>query len=532
MLNILAGRSASAPGIDIRSFVTINNKKINPVKFRNNVAYVMQDDGLLQTATPREAIRFSARMRLDDKYMNEIEAMVDQILDALGLRECADTIIGGPLIKGISGGQRKRTSVGIELITKPSILLLDEPTSGLDSYTAYSLIQVLKKISASNATVLVTIHQPSSETFFLFDRVIFMKDGRIVYQGNVDGLSPSLSLKGYVCPADYNPADYMMFIMKTLDNSELEGKSMFMNAPNELVGQVGSPHNPRDDACTVELHVKSSFAKQLYYLSHREFVSTGRNIPALVGRFGVGIALSLIYGIIFQHASGRYDGEEINFQSHFGSVTMIGIFSMFGSAQPTLLEFPNERPMFMREYATGTYGTLPYFLCKTFIELPLTFVQMILMYLITYWLVEFQGNFIYLVLTSWGIGLAASASATLLGCLISDPKQAVELSGLVFVPQLLFSGFFIRTSLIPVWLRWAQYICSLKYGLNLLLLIEFSPYKENCNGDAHEYCKGVLSNNDIDPDKWYVYLILLVGIYVILRAIAAFILARSSVRFY
>jgi ABC-type multidrug transport system ATPase subunit len=527
LLNILAGRSATAPGIDITSVITVNQKKINPVKFRKNIAYVMQDDGLLQTATPREALRFSARLRLEDKLMGEVESMVNHILDSLGLNECADTYVGGPLIKGISGGQRKRTSVGIELITKPSILLLDEPTSGLDSYTAYSLIQVLKKIAKSNATVLVTIHQPSSEVFHLFDKVIFMKDGRVLYQGSVPNIVPSLSSKGYMCPPNYNPADYMMFIIQTVDNSELDSKGMFME-PKE---QIASPDSKTSDNA-IDLSVQASWFKQLYYLTHREFVSTGRNIPALAGRFGVTIVLNLIYGLIFLDSGRRDDSIETNFQAHYGALTMIGISSMFGSAQPTLLEFPNERPMFMREYSTGTYSSSAYFLSKTFIELPLTFVQAIVQYIVAYWLVGLKGNFIYLVLSSWGTGVAAASTAVVLGCLIPDAKQAVEMSPLLFVPQLLFSGFFIRTSLIPNWLRWAQYTCSLKYGMNLLLLTEFSPFKENCDGGAHASCENVLSNNDIDPGKWYVYAIILFGMFASFRIIAAILLARSSVRFY
>lgn len=135
MLNIIAGRSASAPGIDISSVVKVNGTKINPLHYRKNIAYVMQDDGLLATITPREALRFSATLRLENVTTLEIEDMVEQTIDSLGLIECADTFIGGALIKGISGGQRKRTSVGIEIITKPSIILLD----GMLFYCMYSL---------------------------------------------------------------------------------------------------------------------------------------------------------------------------------------------------------------------------------------------------------------------------------------------------------------------------------------------------------------------------------------------------------
>lgn len=179
LLNVLAGRSTPAPGIEITGKFQVAGKLINPSSFRRNIAYVMQDDALLATATPREALQFSAALRLPPSTtLEEISELVERTLEHLGILECADVMIGGELIKGISGGQRKRTSVGVEIITSPSLLFLDEPTSGLDSYSAYNCVQLLKDIAKQDqTTVLCTIHQPSSEIFYLFDIVIYLKEG-------------------------------------------------------------------------------------------------------------------------------------------------------------------------------------------------------------------------------------------------------------------------------------------------------------------------------------------------------------------
>lgn len=201
LLNVLAGRSAPAPGINISGSVAVSGQEINPVKFREHIAYVMQDDALMATATPAEALEFSASLRLPPTTTKEeIQQLVDKLLSELGLMECKDTVIGGPLLKGISGGQRKRTSVGIELITNPSLLFLDEPTSGLDSFSAFNLAKLLRKVAERNAVILCTIHQPSSEVFFLFDLVIFMKEGRILYQGPVPDVVSYFASKGFNCP--------------------------------------------------------------------------------------------------------------------------------------------------------------------------------------------------------------------------------------------------------------------------------------------------------------------------------------------
>ena len=122
LLNVLAGRSASAPGIIVDGSVTVANQIIHPVNFRQHIAYVMQDDSLMPTATPREALEFSAHLRLPPSTTNEeIKTLVEKTIVDLGLENCADVMIGGALIKGISGGQRKRTSIGVEIITDPSV---------------------------------------------------------------------------------------------------------------------------------------------------------------------------------------------------------------------------------------------------------------------------------------------------------------------------------------------------------------------------------------------------------------------------
>jgi ABC-type multidrug transport system ATPase subunit len=132
------------------------------------------------------------------------------MIQELGLSSCADTIIGGALTKGISDGERKRTSIGVELVVKPSFVFLDEPTTGLDSFTAEQLCRLLKRMSSAGTTVLFTIHQPSSEMFYTFDHLILLEKGRVMFQGEVASVIDLFARKGYACPLNYNPADWLM----------------------------------------------------------------------------------------------------------------------------------------------------------------------------------------------------------------------------------------------------------------------------------------------------------------------------------
>ena len=160
----------------------LDNYAVDPtnIKVRQMIAFVAQDDSLQVTSTPREAIYFSAKLRLPKSTTeHQLETLTNHMLDELNLKDCADTIVGGELIKGISGGQRKRTSVGVELVTKPALVFLDEPTSGLDSFSAVQLCEVLKKVALAGSSVLFTIHQPSSEIFNSFDSLILLNKGRV-----------------------------------------------------------------------------------------------------------------------------------------------------------------------------------------------------------------------------------------------------------------------------------------------------------------------------------------------------------------
>jgi len=159
--------------------------------------------------TVRECLEFAAKLKLP-LYSQE---RVDELLEDLKLVKCQNTKIGGPLIKGISGGERKRTSIGVELISNPSLIFLDEPTTGLDSYTAVQVMRTLKRLAKSGRTIIQTIHQPNSEIFQLFDKLLLLAQGKIIYFNDQDKSVDYFSSIGFKCPELSNPSDYFMSIM-------------------------------------------------------------------------------------------------------------------------------------------------------------------------------------------------------------------------------------------------------------------------------------------------------------------------------
>ena len=217
LLKILTGRiGGSNSKLDLEGEIRLDYNTVDPtdIDVRREIAYVEQDVSIPATCTPREAITFSARLRLDKSLSDlEISDVVNEILENLGLQNCADTLIGGGILMagGLSGGEKKRVQCGVELVTKPEIIVLDEPTSGLDSYSAQNLMEVLKKIANAGATVIVTIHQPPPPVVRKIDNLFLLLAGRLMYTGPMGILlEQKFTDFGYPRPNDYNIADWIL----------------------------------------------------------------------------------------------------------------------------------------------------------------------------------------------------------------------------------------------------------------------------------------------------------------------------------
>jgi len=153
------------------------------------------------------------------------------------------------------------------------------------------------------------------------------------------------------------------------------------------------------------------------------------------------------------------------------------------------------------------------------IELPLSLLTSIETWLIAYFIMGLKGNFVMLVLSSWGLGLAGASTALLIGCNIGNAKAVQEVAPLMFVPQILFSGIFITIKLIPSWLQWLQYVCALKYAINLGMVAEF----DNLPGG-----KEFLAAQNIDKDDVWFYIAVLAGIFAGFRLLAMIGLRKKA----
>mmetsp|Transcript_9197 Transcript_9197/g.19946 ORF Transcript_9197/g.19946 Transcript_9197/m.19946 type:complete len:355 (+) Transcript_9197:3783-4847(+) len=348
--------------------------------------------------------------------------------------------------------------------------------------------------------------------------------GNCMYNGPVENIPSVFESFGYPIPGRTNPADFIMLLAQTKPVEELPRHNP---EAGSLTTQQGAEKGAEkgEIGTTKMINLRKPTAGvlvQSWELTKREFKAVKRDKAASIATIAVTTFLNILFGIIFLHAGDR-NRSSYTVQSNFGALTMVFASAMFGSAQGPLMTIPDERAIFLREYNVA-YSAIPYLVSKMLKELPEYFITSALSMLITYWLIGFNGNFILFVLELWMLSLASVSYAYVLGAAAHDAKQAQQMAPLVLVPQLLFTGFFISISQIPKWLQWVQYLCSLKYGLNLAIITEFS-------GCDTEDCLAIFSLNDVHDDLQWMYIVILLAIFAGFRALSLGVLIWRSKTF-
>eukprot|EP00523_Entomoneis_sp_CCMP467_P003908 CAMPEP_0168742096 /NCGR_PEP_ID=MMETSP0724-20121128/12860_1 /TAXON_ID=265536 /ORGANISM="Amphiprora sp., Strain CCMP467" /LENGTH=679 /DNA_ID=CAMNT_0008789635 /DNA_START=46 /DNA_END=2085 /DNA_ORIENTATION=+ len=531
--NSTHSKSNQKKGLHVNGTILWNGQQVDPtdIEVRQKIAFVAQDDSLQVTATPREAIAFSAKLRLPKSTTDsEIQELTESMLSALGLTNCADTFVGGALLKGISGGERKRTSVAVELVTRPHLVFLDEPTSGLDSFNAVQLCLLLKQVAElGGSSVLLTIHQPSSEILESLDRLILLNSGRVMYQGPISEIPEFFAQCNFPNPPHYNPADWILKVALTHTVDELEQAGFFPNPPKATEETSTTGAADFASSGTTGGNRTPGFGKQLKHLLNREEKNLYRNTHTLKARTALTVAGSLLIGCIFFKAAEDDYSEYVNVQSTFGALLILLMVNVFSTVLPSLTAFPEDRPVFLREYSTRHYSVLAYFASKLMVELGISALQVTLSVMLIYLLVGFQASFGALWAGTYFMSLSSQALGVLVGSALENPSVAMEFLPAIFMPQILFAGFFVPPDDIPVWLRWITYISPLTYGVRICLVAEFDG---GCAGQIPNYCEQVLDNVNAEPDDTWWYYLVLIALFVVFRLFALITLKKKAEKFY
>ncbi|OBR13683.1 ABC transporter [Colletotrichum higginsianum IMI 349063] len=496
LLNFLAGRPTNASSVG--GAVLVNGATPSRSDFRRISCFVEQEDALIGSLTVRETLLFTSRLASSSLPAAERIARVDGLLAAFGLEDQADTIVGTPIRKGISGGQKRRVGVASQLITSPKILFLDEPTSGLDSAASYEVVSYLRKVAKrSNLVVIASIHQPSSSTFNLFDKLLLLSAGRTHYFGPVDGVVPYYESLGMPIPLQVNPAEHVLELVNTdfvRDKREAAARLEAMRAAwdesapaKDLRVAVADVRRHGDGTSAVvaaadDDETKPNLASLVVTLLHRGFVKSYRDVVAYGIRFAMYTGLALMMGTVWV----RLSTDQSSIIPLTNAIFFGGAFMSFMAVAyvPAFLE---DRSQYVKEHHNGLYGATALLVSNFLLGLPYLFLIALVFSAISYWLSNFRpaaDAFFVWVLWLFLDLLAAESLVVLFTSLF--PSFVVSLALVAFANGLWMSvnGFMVSPTILNAFYRYVfHYWDYQKYVFEGMMRNEFAERTYTC-GDG------------------------------------------------
>ncbi|KMZ57915.1 ABC transporter G family member [Zostera marina] len=480
LIDALAGRISRE---SLQGSITLNGEQLHGRMLKVISAYVMQDDLLFPMLTVEETLMFAADFRLPSSLSKvEKKARVQTLIDQLGLGNARNTIIGDEGHRGVSGGERRRVSIGVGIVHDPIILFLDEPMSGLDSTSAFMVVNVLQKIARAGSIVMMSIHQPSSRILGLLDHLIFLSRGNCVFTGTPDDLQPFFSDFGYPIPENENRTEFALDLIRGLevaippgtnrlvehnnswksttvaDSEEQSGmNSTLKDAISETIGRGKLASNP--------------FWYEMGVLTRRAYKNTKRT-PEL---FAARLATVMVTGIILATVYWKLD------MTPEGSQERLGFFAFamsvtFYTCSDTLPVFLQERYIFMRETSYNAYRRSSYVLSNSMVAIPFLVVLSLAFATTTFFAIGLYGGatgFGFYFLITLASFWAGSSFVTFLSGVVSNVMLGYTVVVAVLAYFLLLSGFFISRDRIPNYWIWLHYISLVKYPYEAVLHNEF-----------------------------------------------------------
>lgn len=494
LLNALAFRSPPGVKVAPTSVRALNGIPVNAEQLRARCAYVQQDDLFIAALTTKEHLIFQAMLRMGRNVPKSVKLnRVNEVLQELSLTKCADTIIGAPgRIKGLSGGERKRLAFASETLTDPHLLLCDEPTSGLDSFMAHSVLQVLKGMTVKGKTIILTIHQPSSELYCLFDKILLMAEGRVAFLGSPYQAAEFFSQLGIPCPPNYNPADFYVQMLAIAPNKEAECRDTikkicdsFATSPisREVMEVANTGKNVEEHYFLQPMEgvsktgYRSSWWTQFYYVLWRSWLTVLKDPMLVKVRLLQTAMVATLIGAIYFGQQLDQDGVmNIN-----GALFLFLTNMTFQNVFAVINVFSAELPVFLREKRSRLFRVDTYFLGKTIAEMPLFIAVPFVFTSITYPMVGLKSGGMHYAIALSVVTLVANVATSfgyLISCASSSISMALSVGPPVIIPFLIFGGFFLNSASVPAYFHYLSYLSWFRYANEALLINQWSTIEE------------------------------------------------------
>ncbi|CCH46551.1 Pleiotropic drug resistance protein [Wickerhamomyces ciferrii] len=488
LLNFVTGRTQKST-ISAKGDVLLNQDEIPFDLLKKITTYVVQNDNvLIPTLTVRETLYYQARLRLDVSRYPYIPVIVTDLIRKIGLTDVADIPIGDAHTKGISGGEKRRVSIAIQLLNDSKILLLDEPTSGLDSFTSSSIIALLNELAITEGkTIILTIHQPKFEIFQKFDNVLLLANGSVIYDGAPLDMIEYFDSMGLRPEPEMNFADYMLDVISNRsENGPETAAKMIANWTKVDKGEFTEDTIPvSEDKANKEydLDQYKTLIKKPHILKvafqpilERQFKVILRSPNVFFCRFGQIAGLSVIHALYFSPM--RNDSESV--LNRLGLIQQVTVLYFVGMLSNVTV-FPIEKSTFYQEYEDNTYNPLTFMICYLINELPFELITSFIFAIFTVLVVGLPRNggmFFTMFYMCFGILNSGESFGMMFTSLFDHLGIAVN-----FVANLQVAGVFLAGTMsinVPVLYKAFNYISPLKYVVLALADLVFTGQKFDC----------------------------------------------------
>ncbi|KAH7577034.1 hypothetical protein JRO89_XS01G0195900 [Xanthoceras sorbifolium] len=479
LLEILAGM---VPLSRVSGYVLVNEQPMNVRQFRRVSGYVTQDEALFPLLTVEETLMYSARLRLPGG-LNRAAARVKELLRELELEHVANVRIGGESHRGISGGEKRRVSIGVDLVHNPAVLLIDEPTSGLDSASALHVVVLLKSMAMKQGkTIMLTIHQPGFRILELFDKILLLSNGTVLHHGSLHLLEHRLRFAGHSIPRHVNVLEFAIEVTQALvidtGGRETEGSDLeeeykhIRNNPNQANGEETTTYysNPP--------------LKEILILVHRFSNNICRTKQLFAARILQSVLAGVVLGTIFMNAT------KLQTQIGFFAFSLTFLLSSTTEGLPIFLQ---ERKILMRETSRGAYRVSSYVISNTLVFLPFLLIAALLYTIPVYWLVGLRrelDGFLYFSLVVWMVVLMSNSFVASFSALVPNFIMGNSLIAGLMGSYFLFSGYFIKKDDIPRYWIFMHYLSLFKYPFECFMINEYGGEtgKRRCLETLEGYC--------------------------------------------
>lgn len=507
LLNCLAGLA----GGETLGELLVNNEPI-PDDFNLLMNFIPQEDILLPSLTVKQTLTYGALLRLPQHLStSKKNERVNDVMHQLSLEECQDVRIGDVNERGISGGQRKRVSIGLELLTNPSVLFVDEPTSGLDSKTAEDVVDILSNLARAGRTVICTIHQPSWSIFQTFDRIMLLSKGNLMFYDRTERISDFFRGMNFVVPEFENPADYYMRILQESSKRDTILQHWESTLSIERKSSRGSNS-------IIPLPPREFFTSKWYQtiiLIRRNVYDTVHDKTRLLQNIILKLIIGVICGVVFIN-----QGRPTNNTSIFpisGSFLLLLNNSIMDTIFATVISFPLQRSVLLREYRNGSYSLASFFIAYISVSLLFQFIFTLALGLPVYFLVGLKFSVPIFAMFLGTLMLVACIGAALglfFGIISKDVPSAQQKVIPTIIPLLLFCGYVIPYDSIPIYFRWMYYISFFQYSLGILTINQWKGFvfpdcperTAQCFHTGNQYLSSINYTPDDVPNFYYILL--------------------------